>query len=93
MSTIYKKPYAIGDTVKVQAIRAPCYSLPDGLPNGATVKVVGKVYGYDDVEYQGKIFRVSMVLVESGYDTKPSGPDRERLVADSSLVYFPSRRR
>jgi hypothetical protein len=82
MSMIRKKLYRIGDMVKVKAISPPCYSLPDELPDGATVKVVGKICGYDDVEYEGKIFRISMVLIESGYETKRSGmwPDRERRI-------------
>jgi hypothetical protein len=81
MSMIRKKLYRIGDMVKVRAVNPPVYSLPDGLPNGATVKVVGKICGYDDVEYEGKVFRVSMVLIDSGYETTPGGtwPDRERV--------------
>jgi hypothetical protein len=87
MSMIRKKLYRIGDMVKVKAVNPPVYSLPDGLPDGATAKVVGKVCGYDDVEYEGKIFRVSMVLVDSGYETEPSKmwPDCERM---SSAIIF-----
>jgi hypothetical protein len=71
MSMIYKKRYGVGDMVQVKAISPPCYALPAGLPDGATVKVVGKDCGYDDVEYEGKIFRVSMVLVDSGFEPAP----------------------
>ena len=64
---VIKKQYGIGDFVKVKAIDPPVYSLPDGLPDGATVKVVRRDIGYDDVEYEGKVYEVSMVLIDSGY--------------------------
>ena len=67
MAHIVKKPINIGDTVKVKAINPPCYSLPDGLPDGATVKVVGEDIGSNDGEYNARVFHVSSVLVESGY--------------------------
>jgi len=66
-----KKPYHPGDMVKVKAMTPPCYALPDGLPDGATVKVLNRDIGYDDVEYEGKVYCVSMTLVDSGYEPLP----------------------
>lgn len=67
MAHIVKKDYKIGDMVEVKVINPPCYSLPDGLPDSATVKVVGEDIGSNDVEYNGRVFHVSSVLVDSGY--------------------------
>ena len=63
---IYEKPYQAGDLVKVKAMDPPVYQLPDGLPNGATVKVLRKDIGYTDVEFEGKAYRVPMVLIDNG---------------------------
>jgi hypothetical protein len=41
------------------------YSLPDGLPEGATVRIVGFDFGHFEVEYEGHAFRVSMTCVEN----------------------------
>jgi hypothetical protein len=66
-----KKFYRAGDMVQVRAIVPPCYKLPSGLPDGATVTVIRTHVGYDDVEYQGRIFTVPMVLIDSGYLNVP----------------------
>lgn len=65
-TVIYEKPYQAGDMVKVKAMDPPVYQLPDGLPNGATVKVLRKDVGYTDVEFEGKEYRVPMVLIDNG---------------------------
>ena len=41
------------------------YQLPEGLPEGITVKIVGFDIGCFDVEYQGRTYRVPMVCVEN----------------------------
>lgn len=64
-----KNSYKIGDMVKVEAIDPPCIALPEGLPDGATVKIVAIHTGYEDVEYEGKIYHVSMVLIDSGHQS------------------------
>jgi hypothetical protein len=64
---LIKRPYRAGDTVKVKSINPPVYSLPDGLPDCATVKVIERGVGYDRVEYGGQVFSVSMVLIDSGH--------------------------
>lgn len=39
--------------------------LPEGLPEGATVRIVGFDFGHFDVEFRGRRFRISMVCVEN----------------------------
>jgi hypothetical protein len=41
------------------------YQLPEGLPEGATVRIVGFDIGHFDVEHEGRTFRISMVCVEN----------------------------
>ncbi|HHY86042.1 MAG TPA: hypothetical protein GYA07_11015 [Verrucomicrobia bacterium] len=41
------------------------YSLPDGLPEGATVEIVGFDIGCFDVRFGRKTFRVPMACVEN----------------------------
>ena len=92
MSFVSKKNYKIGDLVKVTAIDPPCYELPPDLLDGATVKVIGKAIGYDTVEYGGRTYHLSMVLIDSGQDTLPAGApfrlhqtDYKRLAASARM--------
>jgi hypothetical protein len=62
---IYEKPYKVGDMVKVKAMDPPVYQLPEGLPDGATARVLRKDVGYTNIEYEGKEYRVPMVLIEN----------------------------
>lgn len=39
--------------------------LPDGLPEGAAVKIVGFNIGQFEVEHGGRTFRISMTCVEN----------------------------
>ena len=41
------------------------YRLPQGLPEGAVVKIVGFTSGHFDVEHRGKRFNISMACVEN----------------------------
>lgn len=59
-----ERPYQLGATVKARDVVS--YPLPDGLPEGAEVKVVEMESGSRVVEYQGKRFRVSMTNVTAG---------------------------
>ena len=60
------KRFRPGHLVKVH----PChggYALPDGLPNGATVKVLASDHGSIDVHFDGNKFTVSLACIDSGY--------------------------
>jgi hypothetical protein len=39
--------------------------LPEGLPEGSAVKIVGFDTGHFDVEHQGRKFKISMTCVEN----------------------------
>ena len=39
--------------------------LPEGLPEGSAVKIVGFEIGHFDVEHKGRTFRISMACVEN----------------------------
>jgi hypothetical protein len=41
------------------------HPLPEGLPEGATVRIVSFDIGHFDVEYKGRRFKISMVCVEN----------------------------
>ena len=47
------------------------YSLPDGLPDGSLVRLVGLVQAYRLVEWEGELFEVHManvdVLITNGH--------------------------
>jgi hypothetical protein len=63
---IHQKPYQIGETVRVHHVHGG-YRLPDGLPDGALVRVLAFDVGYRDVEYQGRTFQVAMACIDSGF--------------------------
>jgi hypothetical protein len=56
-------------------------ALPDGLPEGATVRIVGFEIGRFGVEHQGRMFKIPMICVEnlhqlwstSGHSSRPAG--------------------
>ena len=41
------------------------YELPEGLPSGSNVRIVGFDIGHFDVEYKGRRFKISMACVEN----------------------------
>ncbi len=41
------------------------YPLPEGLPDGSNVRIVGFDIGHFDVEYKGRRFTISMACVEN----------------------------
>lgn len=52
---------------KVARVRS-CFEampLPEGLPEGSTVKIVGFDIGHFEVEHEGRNFRIAMVCVEN----------------------------
>jgi len=70
--TCREKPYRIGDIVKVKHCVGG-YRLPDGLPEGASVKVVSADIGARDVEFEGRRFRISMSCVDNGLEYLVNG--------------------
>jgi hypothetical protein len=44
------------------------YRLPEGLAEGARVKVVGVDIGARDVEFEGRRFRIAMPCVDNGLE-------------------------
>ena len=57
-----ERPYHVGSWVKVK--RSQPYELPDGLPEGASVKVVKIETGSRTVEYRRKEFRIPMACID-----------------------------
>ena len=41
------------------------YDLPEGLPEGANVRIVGFDIGHFEVEYHGRVYKISMACVEN----------------------------
>lgn len=62
---VKQKPCRIGDLVKVKHVHGG-YRLPDGLPEGAEVRVLSFEAGYREVEYHGRTFRVFMAAIDTG---------------------------
>ena len=62
-----KKSRRINYVGKVAKVRSDFDSvpLPEGLPEGASVRIVGFDIGHFDVEHQGRRFRISMACVEN----------------------------
>jgi hypothetical protein len=54
----------IGKVAKVRS-NFDGYQLPDGLPEGSAVKIVGFDIGHFDVEHMGRRFKISMTCVEN----------------------------
>ena len=68
MTAFYrKKAYRTGDIVKIRYWTG-ADPIPDGLPDGISVKVVGCDNGSNDVEFEGKVFRVSKTCIDSGLE-------------------------
>jgi hypothetical protein len=59
-----ERAYKVGDKVRVRSVTS--YPLPDGLLDGALVKVVQIDVGRRDVEHKGKRFSVAMANVSAG---------------------------
>jgi len=85
-----QKAYAAGDLVKVKRCLGPqVYPLPEGLTEGATVKVVAKRCGYSIVEYEGRQFDVFMACIDSGWDFGVEGKwfaHKEDAVAEANRI-------
>jgi hypothetical protein len=65
------KSYEVGDMIPVAPVPGG-YPLPEGLPDGAVVRVVAFVHAYRVVEWQGKQFTVYMANMQPGLVPVPS---------------------
>jgi hypothetical protein len=65
MSMVRVKSYKVGDMVPVAPVLGG-YPLPEGLPDGAVVRVVAFDHAYRVVEWQGREFRVHMANMQPG---------------------------
>jgi hypothetical protein len=54
----------VGKSAKVRSA-FDGYQLPEGLPEGSTVKITGFDIGSFEVEHEGRTFRISMACVEN----------------------------
>ena len=61
------KPHRVGDTVKVRSVHGG-YPLPEGLPEGAEVRVIVFDHAYRTVEWQAREFRVYMMNLDTGLE-------------------------
>ena len=57
-----ERPYYVGSWVKVR--NAKPYFLPDGLPEGASVKIIKMETGQRTVEYRRKPFTIPMACID-----------------------------
>jgi hypothetical protein len=64
MKTSQRRINYVGKVAKVRSSFGGS-SLPDGLPEGSAVKIVGFDIGHFDVEHKGRKFRISMMCVEN----------------------------
>jgi hypothetical protein len=62
---VQPRPYYVGSWVKVK--HSTPYMLPDGLPEGASVKVIRFETGARVVEYRGKQFSIPMPCVDRDF--------------------------
>jgi hypothetical protein len=69
---IRERDYKIGDVVFTK--HCPyAYRLPEGLPEGVRVHVLGRESGTTIVLFQGKHFRISMTCVDNGRECQVNG--------------------
>jgi len=61
------KPHRIGDIVKVRSVHGG-YSLPEGLPENAMVRVIELDHAYRRVEWEGREFRVYVANIDTGLE-------------------------
>lgn len=57
-----ERPYYVGSWVKVK--RCQPYELPEGLPEGASVKVIKMETGQRTVEYRRKPFTIPLACID-----------------------------
>jgi hypothetical protein len=62
--------YKVGDMLPVQPVPGG-YPLPQGLPDGAVVRVVAFIHAYRVVEWQGRQLKVYMANIDSGLKECP----------------------
>lgn len=71
-----KKDYHIGDFVTAVNCFGG-YRLPNEVPEGATVKLLGREAGYAQIGFQEKQFIVSEACIVSGWEYKLNGRWRD----------------
>lgn len=71
-----KKDYKIGDSVTAVNCWGG-YRLPNEVPEGTTVKVVGRESGYTQFIFQEKQFVVSEACIVSGWEYRFNGKWRD----------------
>lgn len=64
MNNTKRKINYVGKVAKVRSAFED-HQLPDGLPEGAAVMIVGFDTGHFDVEHRGRKFKISMTCVEN----------------------------
>lgn len=64
MKTTRRRINYVGKVAKVRSDRDG-HPLPNGLPEGARVKIVGFDIGHFEVEHGGRTFKISMTCVEN----------------------------
>jgi hypothetical protein len=65
MKNLHRRINYLGKVAKVRSDFDGGHHLPEGLPEGATVRIVGFDIGHFDVEYEGQHFRIPMACVEN----------------------------
>jgi hypothetical protein len=70
MSMVCVKAHKVGDMVPAKAVPGG-YPLPEGLPEGAIVRVIAFDHAYRRVEWQGREFRVYMMNLDTGLEPVP----------------------
>ncbi len=64
MNNTKRKINYVGKVAKVRSAFDD-HRLPDGLPEGSAVKIIGFDTGHFDVEHRGRKFKISMTCVEN----------------------------
>ena len=64
MTNLKRRINYVGKVAKVRSAFDGC-QLPEGLPEGCVVKIVGFDIGHFDVEHRGRRFKISMTCVEN----------------------------
>jgi hypothetical protein len=81
------KPHHVGDIVPVRSVPGG-YPLPEGLPEGAMVRVIAFDHAYRRVEWEGREFRVYVMNLDRGLDP-PRLPPNGRQDSDQRGVDRP----
>ncbi len=64
MNTKRRRINYVGKMAKIRS-GVGGYELPEGLPEGSTVRIVGFDIGHFEVEHEGRTYTISMACVEN----------------------------